>query len=140
MNAGVGASVSTVATRAADAALVLPAASASVAVKLWVASARVPVVKLQVPMPFAVALPSCVAPSNILTVLLASAVPVSVSTAASVMPSPTVPVSGENAVMVGAGGAVVPKPITPSPFRSWWKLVSSDSSVELVPDTTPIIV
>ena len=29
-------------------------------------------------------------------------------------------------------------PITPSPFKSWWKPVSSDSSVVLVPETTPI--
>ena len=27
-------------------------------------------------------------------------------------------------------------PITPSPFRSWWKVVSSDSSALLLPDTT----
>src|ERR1035437_8718287 len=29
-------------------------------------------------------------------------------------------------------------PITPSPFKSWWKLVSSDSNAKLVPHTTPI--
>ena len=27
-------------------------------------------------------------------------------------------------------------PIVPSPFKSWWKLVSSDSNAEFVPDTT----
>ena len=27
----------------------------------------------------------------------------------------------------------------PSPFKSWWKLVSSDSSAALVPDTAPTI-
>ena len=65
---------------------------------------KVPVVKLQAPVPLAVALPSSAAPSNTLTVLLASAVPVSVRTFALVMPSPTVPVSGENEVMLGAVG------------------------------------
>src|SRR6476659_1306536 len=30
-------------------------------------------------------------------------------------------------------------PITPSPFRSWWKLVSSVSSAVLFPDTVPIV-
>ena len=30
-------------------------------------------------------------------------------------------------------------PITPSPFKSWWKLVSSDCNAELVPDTAPIV-
>ena len=39
--------------------------------------------------------------------LPASAAPVTVTTLALVMPSPTVPLSGENAVMVGAVGATV---------------------------------
>ena len=33
---------------------------------------------------------------------------------------------------------VTKNPINPSPLRSWWKLVSSDSSAVLVPDTVPI--
>ena len=45
------------------AALTLPAASLALAVNAWVASARVPVVKLQAPAPLAVALPKSVAPS-----------------------------------------------------------------------------
>ena len=27
----------------------------------------------------------------------------------------------------------------PSPLRSWWKLVSSDSSAMLFPDTAPVM-
>ena len=41
----------------------LPAASVAVAVKLCAPSARVAVVKLQAPLPFAVTVPSRVAPS-----------------------------------------------------------------------------
>ena len=58
----------TVTARADDAALVLPAASVAVAVKLWAALDKVPVVKLQAPLPFAVALPIWLVPSNTLTV------------------------------------------------------------------------
>ena len=29
--------------------------------------------------------------------------------------------------------------MTPSPFRSWWKLGSSDFSAVLLPDTAPIV-
>ena len=28
-------------------------------------------------------------------------------------------------------------PITPSPFKSWWKLVSSDITAALLPNTVP---
>src|SRR5260221_10022952 len=97
----------TVTFRAAEAALLVPAASVAVAVRLWVALASVAVVKLQAPVPFAVALPSSVAPSNTLTVALASAVPVSVRTLALVMPSPVTPVSGENEAIVGTVGTWV---------------------------------
>ena len=31
-------------------------------------------------------------------------------------------------------------PITPSPFSSWWKVVSNDSSVVLFPDTRLVLV
>ena len=58
-----GATVSTVTLRALEAALTLPAASLAVAVKLWVASVSAPVVKVQAPLPFAVAVPRSVAPS-----------------------------------------------------------------------------
>src|SRR5262249_16945604 len=97
----------TVTARADEAAPVFPAASVAVAVKLGAALAKLPVVKLQAPLPLATTLPSSVAPSNTLTVALASAVPVSVRTFVLVIPSPTVPVSGENEAMVGATGAVV---------------------------------
>src|ERR1019366_6955194 len=107
MAGALGATVSTVTAKADEAAPVLPAVSVSVAVKLWVAFDRVPVVKLQAPLPFTVAVPSWVAPSYTLTVLFASAAPVSVSVVALVMPSPTVPLSGENDVMAGALGATV---------------------------------
>ena len=31
-------------------------------------------------------------------------------------------------------------PITPSPFRSWWKVVSAVSIIKLVPDRAPLFV
>ena len=34
---------------------------------------------------------------------------------------------------------VAARPIVPSPLRSWWKLVSSDSSAMLFPDTAPVM-
>src|SRR5436190_43608 len=37
-------------------------------------------------------------------------------------------------VPLGADGI----PMTPSPLRSWWKLVSADSHARLVPDTEPL--
>ena len=48
---------------AAEAALVLPAASVAVAVRLWAPLASAAVVKLQAPLPLAVVVPSRVAPS-----------------------------------------------------------------------------
>src|ERR1035437_3077072 len=93
--------LSTVTLNAVEAVLVIPA-TVSVAVKLWVALLSAAVVKLQAPLPLAVALPSSVAPSYTFTVLLATAAPVSVRTFALVMPSPTTPLSGENEAMVGA--------------------------------------
>ena len=58
-----GATVSTVTLSAAEAPLVLPAASVAFAVKAWAPSARVAVAKLHVPLALAVAVPSRVAPS-----------------------------------------------------------------------------
>src|ERR1035441_7758923 len=95
--------VSTVTLSAVEAALVVPA-TVSVAVKLWVALGKVPVVKFQAPLPLAVTLPSSVTPSYTFTVLLATAVPVSVRIVALVMLSPTVPLSGENEAMVPLSG------------------------------------
>ena len=63
IDGAVGATVSTVTLSAVEATPVLPAASVAVAVKLWVVLAKVPVVKLQAPLPLAVALPSRVVPS-----------------------------------------------------------------------------
>ena len=39
----------------------------------------------------------------------------------------------------GLLAGLVGTPITPSAFRSWWKLVSSDSKVLLFPDKTPTL-
>ena len=58
-----GAAVSMVTLRAAEAALILPAASVAVAVRLWAPSPSAAVVKVQAPLPLAVTLPSSVAPS-----------------------------------------------------------------------------
>src|ERR1700730_10527857 len=99
--------VSTVTASAADTAPMVPAASVAVAVKLWTPLASTAVAKFHAPVPFAVAVPSSVAPSNTLTVLLASAGPARVRTVALVMPSPTVPLSGENDAIVGALGTWV---------------------------------
>src|ERR1700744_1587341 len=84
---------------AAEAALVLPAASIAFDVKLWSPLARFPVVRVQAPLAFAVAVPTCVAPSNTVTVLLASAVPVSLTS--------VVPLTTAAAVSTGAFGAAV---------------------------------
>ena len=62
-----------------DPPLVLPALSVAVAVKLWAPTASAPVVKFQAPEPFAVAVPTWVAPSNTFTALFASAVPFTVT-------------------------------------------------------------
>ena len=66
-------------------------------------------VKLQAPLPFAVALPSCVDPSYTLTVLLAAALPVNVNVLSFVIPSPAMPVSLEKLVIVGT---LVPAVVT----------------------------
>src|SRR5215510_4769625 len=58
-----GAAVSIVTVSAAEAALVLPAASAARAVRLWAASASATVVNDHPPLPLAVAAPKSVAPS-----------------------------------------------------------------------------
>src|SRR5579872_923849 len=81
-----------------------PFVTPAVAAKLWSPSARAGVKKLQAPLPSVVVVPSSVAPSKILIVVLASAVPVSVSALSLVMPSPTVPLSIENEAMVGVVG------------------------------------
>ena len=62
--------------------------------KLCVAFDKVPVLKLQVPLAFAVAVPSLIVPPNSATLLLAAAVPLRVNDVALVMPSPAVPAIG----------------------------------------------
>ena len=65
-------------------------------------------VRLQLPLASAVAVPTCFEPSNTVTVLLAAAVPVSVSVLSLVMWSPVTPLSLENEAIMGAdGGAVI---------------------------------
>ena len=55
------------------------AASIALAVKAWLPSISVAVANDQAPLPLAVAVPICVAPSNTCTVLPAAAVPLRVS-------------------------------------------------------------
>src|SRR3979490_785267 len=84
---------------AADAKLVLPAASVAFVVKLWPPLARVPVVKLHAPLLLAVVVPTWVVPSNTCSVLFASAVPVNCTL--------VVPLTIEASVSTGAFGATV---------------------------------
>ena len=65
------------------------------------------VVSVHAPLESAVAVPTCVEPSNTFTVLLAAAVPVSVGVRSLVIWSPTTPLSVENEAIVGAEGAEV---------------------------------
>ena len=90
-----------------DAVLTLPATSVALAVKLCVPADSSVVATLQAPLAFAFAVPTCVVPSNNLTVLPASAEPDNVRALAVVILSPRVPVSGVNAVILGADGATV---------------------------------
>src|SRR4029079_14930016 len=101
-----GALASMVTLSALEAALVLPATSVAVAVRLWPPLVSAAVVKLQAPAPLAVADPSRVAPSQTLTVALASALPVRVRVLSLVMPSPTVPLSVEYEPIAGVAGAL----------------------------------
>jgi hypothetical protein len=62
-------------SKAADAALTLPATSVAVAVRACVPAARAVVVTLHAPLALVVAVPTCVVPSYTLIVLFASALP-----------------------------------------------------------------
>ena len=97
--------VSILTARVADAALVWPDASVTLAVRLCAPSASAEVVKLHAPLLLAVAVPIWVAPSNTFTVPFAAAVPVSVRVLSLVMLSPTTPLSFENDDIFGALGA-----------------------------------
>ena len=90
---------------AAEAALEVPE-TVSVAVKPWLPSASFAVVAVKAPVLSAVAVPTCVVPSNTLTVLFATAVPLNGSVVSLVMWSPATPLSVENLAIVGAVGAV----------------------------------
>ena len=99
--------VSMVTLSALEAALILPAASLAVAVRLWVPSVSAAVAKR----PGAAAIGGRRADQGGAVIDLhrglGAAVPVSVSVLSLVMPSPTTPLSVENEAMVGAPGATV---------------------------------
>ena len=98
----------------------MPAASVSFAVKLWLPFGNAAVAKLQAPLAFAVAVPSCVVPSNTVTVLLASAVPFRVTTLVD---------ETELLLITGAAGATV----------STVTLSAADAAL-VVPDTVSVAV
>ncbi len=106
-----GAAVSTVRGNAELAVLTLPAASVTVAVRLWLPSVSAVVgVKVQLPEASAVVVPSSVVPSKMLMVLLASAVPASVGVASLVLPPAVMaPVTGATSsvtvLITGVAGA-----------------------------------
>ena len=93
--------------RGADFTLVLPAASVSVAVKLWLPTAKLLAVMFQVPLAFTEAVPTEFVPSNTCIVLFASPAPVKVRVVAVVWPSLVGAESGENEDIFGCAGAVV---------------------------------
>ena len=93
--------------RGADFTLVLPAASVSVAVKLWLPTAKLLAGMFQVPLAFTGAVPMEFVPSNTCIVLFASPVPLKVRVVAVVWPSLVGAVSGENEDIFGCAGAVV---------------------------------
>ena len=105
-----GATVSTVITTGAEATLVLPAASVAVVEMLCDPSARTLDVKLQLPAPSAVVVPTNVTPSYTEIVVPASAVPVNVGVLSPVTSSvEDAPVSdaGARSGVPGTAGAAV---------------------------------
>ena len=85
-------------SREFEIALVLPAASVAVAVKIWVPLANAPVVKLQMPLAVAIAVPRATCPSKTVTVVAAVADPLRVTVLFELMVS---------CAMTGAAGGVV---------------------------------
>ena len=83
----------------------LPAASAALAVMLWVPSARVEAVMVHCPAIVAMPVPITVVPSNKVTVLPASAVPVKVGVVTLVMLSVLDAPLSEAATRSGTDGA-----------------------------------
>ena len=98
---------SIVTAKGADFTLVLPAASVSVAVKLWLPTAKLLAGMFQVPLAFTEAVPMEFVPSNTCIVLFASPVPLKVRVVAVVWPSLVGAGSGENEDIFGCAGAVV---------------------------------
>ncbi|OQP31693.1 hypothetical protein B2J69_17280 [Pantoea latae] len=110
--AACGACVSTVKAIGAEAALTLPAASVTVAVRLWLPSVRTGVVRLQLPSALTVAVPSSVSPSRTVTVLPGSALPLSVRVLSLVAPpavtaAPSSLISSRSAGVVGTAVSIV---------------------------------
>ena len=105
-----GASASSVITNAAEAGDTLPAASVAVVVIVFAPLARSPVskVKLQLPAPSAVVVPTEVAPTNTVTVAFASAVPEMVAVVSLVSASVVSPEldATSNVAAEGAAGTV----------------------------------
>src|SRR5450756_456775 len=96
-----GATVSIVTLSALEAALTLPKPSITLAVKAWLPSTSVAVVKLHAPLLPARVVPILVAPSNISTVVPAAPVPLNAICFMFVIPSPLTLLSGENDVTNG---------------------------------------
>ena len=92
-----GATVSIVTASAAEAELVVPETMVASRSNCDCHPPGVVVVRVHAPVLSAVAVPTCVVPSNTFTVLFAAAVPVKVSVLSLVMWSPTTPLSVENA-------------------------------------------
>ncbi len=106
--AAAGACVSTVTVTGVDAGPVLPAASVTVLVRLWLPSLRGGVVKLQLPSLPTVVLPITVPPSEIITTPPASPLPLRVGAETLVLPVPSgSPSSLVSWMPVGAAGATV---------------------------------
>ena len=104
----VGATVSSVRMNGVEAGESTPSASRTTAVSVWLVPDRVPVVKDQAPLPFAVVVPSWVAPAYKVTSPEASVVPVRVGVRTLVRLSPWAPLSDSEAnATVGAVGAAM---------------------------------
>jgi hypothetical protein len=71
-----GPTLSNLTTTTGEAKLVLPVTSAASAVKLWLPFGKMPLVKPQAPLPFAVVVPIWFVPSNTVTALWAAACPI----------------------------------------------------------------
>ena len=110
----VGATVSSVRMKGAEAGESVPSASRTIAVSVWLDPDRVPVVKDHAPLPSAVVVPSRLAPAYSVTSPEASVVPVRVGARTLVRLSPGIPLSDMGAsAIVGAVGAAMMVRISP---------------------------